>query len=224
LALTYTKHFILCVTILVATLCIGSKDHDTRTQPIPKSQWTEEAKLWGARSCIGEAGFGSPATPEEALNECVSIMHVYATRYWDIRKTGRGWSLTKVIRKYSAAVKQHSTHTRPWILGLRLDGAKPEHWPKNIRWGKHKPLWTQKLEALDKWAVGELVTLTPDADHYGGSMDARHAEYVRRWSRVVTPEYYRNIFFNSKQLTGKRTLLRNKIVLGRHFMSTSSTD
>ncbi len=217
--LKHTKQLLLGLVISLAILCLGSKKPDTLIKPIPKSQWTAEAKLWGARSCVGEAGFGSPTTPEEALNECVSIMGVYAKRYHDIRKTGRRWSLTKVIRKYSAAVKQHSTHTRPWILTLQLNSTKPEHWPKNIRWKVHKPLWTQKLEALDKWAAGELVTLTPDADHYGGSMDARHAEYVRRWSRVVTPEYYRNIFFNSKQLTGKPVLLRSKIVVGRHFMS-----
>jgi len=188
--------------IALGAVTVRGKSQSDIVRPIPASQWTPKAKLWGARSCVGEAGFGTTERPEESLNECVSVMQVYAERYWMLRKSGRNWSLTKVIRRYSAAVKRHSTHERTWILELRADGRRPEHWPRELRWSVHKPLWEHKWRALDRWANGEIKSLTPEANHFGGDMDAHYAEHVRKWARVPTPKYYGNKFYNSRKLTG----------------------
>ncbi len=178
--------------------------------PIPSRYWDEETKIWLARSCVGEIGFGFTDRPHEADEECVAIAWVYAKRVKAIR-----WPLQKVIRRYSAAVKPHSAHTRPWILGLNRGSQEPAAWPKNLRWSVHKPLWKQKLRVLDRWANGEIADPLPKANHYGGKMDARMAEYIRKWKRVPTPEYYLNRFYDSRRLTGTpRLVLRNLVVAG----------
>lgn len=188
-----TMFMVLTILVLMfAAMSVRSTGEQEVQRPIKMRQWNEETKVWLARSCVGEIGFGSPARPHEANEECVAIAWIYAKRVKAIR-----WPLKKVIRKYSAAVKARSTHARPWVLGLRGDAKRPHGWPKNLRWSVHKPLWEQKLLVLDRWANGELPDPLPEANHYGGGMDARYAEYIMKWRRVKTPDYYKNRFYDS---------------------------
>ena len=190
--------------IMLAAFTVKGTTNEKVERPVPVGQWTEKARTWAARSVIGEAGWGTSERPHEVQNEWVSIMQVYAVRYRQIRLTGRNWSLTKIIRRYSAAVKRRSTHERPWILGITRECRRPKHWPKELRWkAVHKPICERAFLTLDRWVNGELETLTPEANHYGGDMDAWYAEKVRKWKRVPTPSYYGNKFYNSKKLTGK---------------------
>lgn len=200
-----TPTFFMVATFLVmllAALTVRGRSESEVQRPIPASQWTPEARIWAARSCIGEAGFGSMSKPQESMNECISILGVYARRYWEIRDVGLNWSLLKVIKRYSAAIKPSSTHRRPWLLELDESGSAPAHWPDSMSWKRHEPLWRQKLMAVDSWANGDVQTLTPDANHYGGPMD--HYGDVCLWKRVKTPAYYRNLFYDSTKSSGIR--------------------
>lgn len=161
---------------VVLEVCKGER-------PISRDQWTDEAKVWLARSCVGEAGF-------TAFEECLGIAWVYAAR-----SSRTGASLAAVIRAYSAAVKRRSTHQRPWILGLRSDGRRPEGWPSHLRWAPHRELWFKTLLLLDDWAEGKFANPVSGADHYGGSMDTPG----KYWRRVEpkSPIVFRNRFYSS---------------------------
>jgi hypothetical protein len=154
------------------------------SRPLPTSQWNDEVKLWVARSCAGEAGF-------DAVEECVGIAWVYATRW----SKSKSIPFVQVVRKYSAAIKHRSTHTRRWILNLRLDSKRPVGWPHDLKWSVHKPLWEKILSALDKWAAGYMPNPVLGADHFGGSMD----HPGERWVRIHPSEgrEFRNRFYRS---------------------------
>lgn len=180
------------IMLLAAATVKGMADLEVK-RPVSKYQWTQDAEVWGVRSVIGEVGWGNPSKPYEANNEWVSVMGVYATR---VKETG--WPLVKIIRKYSAAVKNPSIHKRSWLAGIQPGCSRPEKWPDNLNWdGVHKPICERAFLVLDRWANGDIKTLTPTANHYGGSMDAWRAENVLRWSLVVTPSYYKNRFYDS---------------------------
>jgi len=186
----------LSLPMLGSTSQPNKADSDVGQKPIPEGQWTSKTKLWLARSCVGETRFGIGA-PDEAMEECMAIAWVYSKRLKQIRAQGVRKDLLWVIKRYSAAVKRHSTHTRPWILSLDYDLKRPDDWPNNLKWNLYKELWRDKLIELDKWALGEISDPVPAANHYGGSMDVRRAEYIYRWKRVPTPSYFKNNFYTS---------------------------
>lgn len=136
--------------------------------PIPKKAWDESTKVWLGRSCVGEAGWN--------VDECIAIAWVYATRY---KRIGRAGKFENIIKKYSAAVKQKSTHKRPWILFLNLKATRPERWPDKLNWKIHRPLWLDILSSLDEWAKGKHPNPVPTANHYGGPMDRPRNAWVK---------------------------------------------
>lgn len=154
-------------------------------KPIPKSEWNESTKLWLGRSCVGEAGF-------DAHDECIGIAWVYSARY---RELGGKVSLERIIRKYSAAVKDKSTHRRPWILSLNLKGDRPDRWPSKLSWKTHRPKWVKILSELDHWASGDRSNPVRGANHYGGKMDHPGESWVR--IKPVSGMKFRNIFYRS---------------------------
>lgn len=153
-------------------------------RPIPKKEWNENVKLWVARSCAGEAGF-------DAVDECIGIAWVYATRWNGSKKV----KFIDVVRKYSAAIKHRSTHARRWILNLNLKGDKPVGWPHRLRWNNHRGMWNDILIALDEWAMGRKPNPVLGADHFGGSMD-KPGKY---WVRIFPSNgmKFRNRFYRS---------------------------
>ena len=152
--------------------------------PVPAKQCTPAVRVLLARSCVGEAGF-------HAVNECIAIAWVYAKRAKTL-----GWPISKVIRKYSAAVKPHGKHERPWLFGLNAVGDRPASWPRHLSWRRHRGMWLDLLSEIDRWYAGDVPDPVPDADHYGSRQDARAALYVRRWKRLNTPGF-QNWFFDS---------------------------
>jgi hypothetical protein len=150
-------------------------------RPVPRSQWNDEAKLWLARSCAGEAGFTN-------YDECLGIAWVYATRAKELR-----YPFVALIRRYSAAVKSKENKRREWILGLNLNGTKPKGWPTNLSWKKHKVFWFRMLDMLDDWAKGYYKNPVEGANHYGGPMDTPG----KKWTKIH-PEpawLFRNSFY-----------------------------
>jgi len=147
----------------------------------PTNDWNSETKLWLGRSCAGEAGI-------HAHDECMGIAWVYATRAQET-----GMSLLKLIKKYSAAVKPHEKHRRPWLFELTLDGCKPEHFPRGLKWRVHRYYWMNMLKKLDQWARGEIENPVPCANHFGGAMDTPHVQ----WIRIRTPlsKAFKNRFY-----------------------------
>ena len=136
--------------------------------------------LWLARSCVGEAGFGSGAS-----GECAAIGHVYRKRI----RTGTFWG---VMRRYSAAIKPHSANSRPWLFSLRRDGKRPTHWPAAVRWSDHRDRWVETLQAADAMLAGDTPDPVPDAVHYGGDVDRARAKRLG-FVEIETP--FRNYFY-----------------------------
>ena len=159
-------------------------------RPVKRREWTKAAKVWTARSCVGEAGF-------DAVDECMAIAWVYATR---ATETKSGY--LEVVKKYSAAIKRHSTHRRPWILQLDETMEKPQDWP-NLKWRVHRHLWRKILTGLDEWAKGRVPNPIPKANHYGSEDDAKRARYVKRWKKLPAPPEFRNWFFDSREIQRK---------------------
>jgi hypothetical protein len=154
--------------------------------PVPISEWNEDVKLWLARSCVGESGFG-------ADDECIGIAWTYATRYKIINGSV---SFVNLIRQYSAALKTRSNTKRPWILGLNLEAKTPNGWPSNLDWDNiHSKLWTRLLEKLDAWASGKIANPVSGADHFGGPMDHN----IYNWKRIMPNSklVFRNRFYRS---------------------------
>jgi hypothetical protein len=189
------------VSVILVFLCFGAMANDIQygvvdprengyildsDKPIPDKEWNESTKLWLGRSCVGEAGFS-------AYEECIGIAWVCATRY---RELGGSVSLERIIRRYSAAVKKRSTHRRPWILSLNLNGDKPDRWPSKLSWKVHKSKWMKILSELDHWAIGNRDNPVEGANHWGGKMDTPGALWVR-----IKPKNgmeFNNIFYRSR--------------------------
>ena len=191
--MTLSKILLLSVAAAILIFWVGTADGKVfpSQRPVKAREWTKTARVWTARSCVGEAGF-------EAIEECMAIAWVYATRATENKK-----AYLWIVKRYSAAVKKHSTHKRPWILQLNHTMEKPKDWPK-LKWGVHKHLWRKMLQELDKWSKGLIPNPVPGANHYGSQVDARRAKYVRRWKRLEAPGEFKNWFFNSKEKTGSR--------------------
>ena len=164
----------------------GNKYIPYSDKPIPDKEWNKSTKLWLGRSCVGEAGFN-------AYEECIGIAWVYAARY---RELGGNVSLEKIIRRYSSAVKKRSTHRRPWILSLNLNGDKPDGWPSKLSWNIHKSKWMKILSELENWAIGNRDNPVEGANHWGGKMDTPGALWIR-----INPKEgmeFKNIFYRSR--------------------------
>ncbi len=153
--------------------------------PIAATAWTESAKVWLARSCIGEAGFHSP-------DECIAIAWVYATRTMQ-----KQVDFTYMVQQYSAPLKRlkNRVHKRVWIFHLNAEGTRPRHWPKHLRWKPYREKWIALLNTLDSWAQGHKPNPLPGANHFGSRTD-KPGTY---WVRLKTPDGFRNRFYRAKQ-------------------------
>ena len=161
--------------------------------PVRSDEWNTDLKVWIGRSCVGEAGF-------HALDECIAIAWVYSHRV-----AITGLSLMEVVRRYSAAIKKHSLHRRPWLLELNAELKRPKSWPPNLPWQSYRAQWKALLEALDRWSVGQFANPVPGADHFGSREDAYQAVDKWRWKRLPAPSHFRNWFFDSSlKTTGRR--------------------
>lgn len=175
---------ILFLRLLLPILLVLSMSFPALANPIPSDQWTPAAKLWTARSCVGEAGF-------HAVEECLAIAWVYATR----SKMSSG-SYVHLVKRYSSAIKEHEKHRRGWIFELDLAGRCPSKWPTKLNWKKHRGLWMKLLRTLDHWAWGTYgPNPVPGADHFGGKMDTPGS----RWTRIEPAASVRffNFFYKS---------------------------
>jgi hypothetical protein len=186
--------FLFCFSMFVCSFVVNADSNIdgisnvsvSKNRPIPKTEWDDSVKLWVARSCAGEAGF-------DAVDECIGIAWVYATR-WKGAKNSK-MKFVDVVRKYSAAIKYRSTHTRRWILNLNLKGKKPVGWPHRLKWSNHRDMWNDILSALEDWSKGGKPNPVLGADHFGGKMD----KPGRYWVRIVPSNgmKFRNRFYRS---------------------------
>ena len=170
--------------------------------PVPENEWNEEARIWLARSLIGEVGWRRPA-------EQASVAWVYANR---ARKLER-YTFLQMVRKYSAAVRMPGKRRQPWVFELQLNDQKPKYWPGFIKWkGQHDQYWLDTLSLIDRWQAGEIPNYCPTANHFGSYHDSFRAEALR-WTRVecIVPEggkRFRNRFYDSTTIRPRRNKRR----------------
>ena len=161
-------------------------------RPIAEEEWTDQSKVWLARSCVGESGF-------HARGECLAISWVYAERSSYSKK----FDFLGMVKRYSAAVQRSKNH-RTWIRGLNLKAERPRDWPEGPDWtGVYRPAWIKLLDILDEWAEGQWENPCPGANHYGGSFDVVRARQ-QRWLPVKCFIRTRNRFFDSRRLVSHR--------------------
>ena len=186
------KAFIVLVALLYSPVAIAEVEGSELARPVPEDQWTPEVRLWLARSVLGEVGWCRP-------DEYTAVAWVYVTR---TRQTKR-YSLLRMIRTYSAAVKNRRNRRNPWLYELGSDVIRPATWPVGPRWkGLHDEAWRETLEWADEWYAGKRPNTCPGANHYGGWVD-RHRAEAKRWSRVKCHVKTRNRFYTSLKLVPK---------------------
>lgn len=146
------------------------------TMSLASASEREDIAVVLAQSCAGEAGWGA-----DARGECNAQWWIYKKRLK--LPAYEGWTLERMVRKYSAAVKYPQ---RRWILELNRDGERPKNWPKGIPWSRYRPRWLSILMLADNFVAGDVPDPSPSALHYGGRMD-RHRLCPRSWRRIDTP-------------------------------------
>jgi len=177
--------------ITFALITLGCECDARAEVPVPADQWSDENRLWLARSLIGEVGWRRP-------EEQAAVAWVYATRARSSSK-GFGW----MLRRYSAAIRAPGLKRQPWI-GEIMDHRRPLSWPRGPRWtGLHDRAWLDVVELVDGFEAGLVPNPCPEANHYGGPIDDHRARKAR-WVRVCRDKRFRNRFFDSRRLTGGR--------------------
>ena len=140
----------------------------------------DDSALWLARSCAGEAGWGSVES-----GECAAILHVYRKRAEMHGKTAL-W----IAKRYSAAIKRGGHHRNRWVRHLNRDGTKPKHWPEGAKWSRYRQRWLDVLAYVERFEAGQIVDPVPGATHYGSPIDTPRPGMVR----IKTP--FRNRFYS----------------------------
>lgn len=184
------------------TKTIKSEPEVTLVSPVPEDEWTNEAKLWLARSLIGEVGWDRPA-------EQSAVAWVYANRAKKLEQ----YTFLGMVKTYSAAVRKQGQQRQPWVFELHFNGNKPKYWPSYIEWkGRHAQYWMDTLELIDRWQAGKVPNYCPTANHFGSYSDSFRAEGLR-WTRIkcIVPEgdkRFRNRFYDSTTIRPRREKYR----------------
>lgn len=150
---------------------------------IAHSKEKPDVALWLARSCVGEANWDSAKT-----GECAAILHIYARR---ARKLD--WTILRVVKRYSAAVKRRKSHPRPWVLNLNREATEPRGWPQRLIWKRSQLQWLDILDLADNFLLGLVPDPLPQADHYGGPLD------VPKGRMYPLRTKFRNRFYTTKR-------------------------
>jgi hypothetical protein len=122
-------------------------------------------------------------------------MHIYRKRAKLSRK-----SIYEIAKKYSAAIKQRDDHPNRWVLTLRRDGRKPNHWHPKLSWQHHRIWWELMLEHVDDFLAGKVKDPVPSALHYGGRMD-RYRLPAEDWRRISNLPFL-NLFYEVRRSRG----------------------
>lgn len=168
--------------------------------PVPVHEWNNTARIWLARSVIGEVGWNRPA-------EQAAVAWVYANR----AKKLKNYTFIRMVRQYSAAIRRPGKIRQPWIFELQLNDRKPKHWPSFIKWTPHhSKYWLETLELIDKWQAGNIPNYCPSANHFGNYGDSLRAEALR-WTRIkcIVPEgnkQFRNRFYDSTTIRPRHNI------------------
>jgi hypothetical protein len=190
------KWLMICILALATVIAPSAAGAEAREgdspRPVTDEEWTPEARLWLARSVLGEVGWRRP-------EEYSAVAWVYATR----ARTSRRYSFLKMVRTYSAAVKGRGNSRNPWLYELRPNMTRPPSWPEGPRWeGLHAVAWAEVLVWANEWAAGKRPNPCPGANHFGGSVDHYRA-VAKRWTRVKCTSKMRNRFYTSLRLRPK---------------------
>lgn len=181
------------VAIIVTLLSLDVLCSRAYAGVVPDDEWSDEAKLWLARSVLGEAGWKRP-------DEYSAIAYVYATR---AEQTGR-YDFLGMVKQYSAAVRAPGKRRNPWLFELGFDKTRPPSWPMGPQWpGLHDEAWFQTLEWADAWQAGEHENPCPGANHFGSYQDSHRASNAR-WMRIRCKVSTRNRFYTSLRLRQER--------------------
>ena len=146
----------------------------------------DDVALWLARSCVGEAGWGSHQT-----GECAALMHIY------LKRSAKGQlTLLDACRKYSGATKRRRNHPRKWLFELDRSDRKPDSFPSNMNWVVYRDDWLATLDIAEAFLDGEINDPTQEAEHYGSIYD-HHSAARAGWWEIKTN--FRNRFYSVRK-------------------------
>lgn len=123
---------------------------------------------------------------------------------WDCFNTGDGIAIHEVLlrgaernqvryttfaRAYAGRVMGARPHQQPrlmWVMGLRKDGAEPQHWPEppHASWGVYRQRWltvSERATEVSAWTledIGEWGVCMDAVHDWGGVMDRARAERI----------------------------------------------
>jgi hypothetical protein len=160
---------LLLVAAAFSTLVANSASSEA-LPPIPKSDWTPEARLTLARAWVGEADW--------SRQDHIAIGWVLAKR-WKIynrnRPEAKQVSFARFIRLYCSPFKGRSLRQRrvqalPWgdPVGKAVG---PYRYAQNAR------RWARVRQRVDAWASGKFRDPCPTALHWGGTMDVPYSNW-----------------------------------------------
>jgi hypothetical protein len=142
----------------------------------------EKTRLVLLQSAIGEATWKG-----HEIGEDLAILWIYKKR-----QIKTGWTLYKVVKEYSAAVKVFKAKPNKWINFIPITCEKPtKHWKKKWKWENYKADCLSTRSTVDAFLAGETVDPLPDADFYGSRTDVPKSTRMK-----LIKTKYRNLFYN----------------------------
>jgi hypothetical protein len=206
--------FLVMVIVLLTTLmaimvaghltdeCSIAHAEEAVQRPLAEEDWNDDAKLWLARSVLGEVGW-------RRFDEYSAVAWVYVTRAEQTKQYG----FLEMIKQYSAAVREPGKTRNPWLFELDFTDTRPRSWPVNedgsgpLWKGLYDQAWLETLEWADEWADGKHPNPCPGANHFGGYVDHYRA-VAKRWKRIKCQGKMRNRFYTSLSLVSAEKALR----------------
>lgn len=128
-----------------------------------------------ARLAVHEAGWNSYTHGDiGGIRDVIVATQARLGRKWQ-----RPVTFYEAARAYSGRVFDTTrTDDRRWVPHLRLDGERPKHWPPNLRWDRHAPLWANTLARARELVAGAPSRCEEPPDHWGAryGIDLERAE------------------------------------------------
>lgn len=168
------------VTLLLLWFVLVGGTQVSAQEPLPKDQWTPEAKLWLARAMVSEAGW-------TAHRDHAALAWVLVRRWQIIQMRWPEIRFVAVVRRYCAGLRMEMRALTP-----------RQRWVRELPWGppqrnlsRYERKWDAVREYVERWGAGYVADpCGGDADHWGGRIDTPS----KLWSEVDCGETHNSFY------------------------------
>ena len=156
-------------------------------RPVPKEQWTPEAKLWLSRALVGEGGWLSK-------RDHAGIAWALANRWQARHELSPEVSFVEHVRVYCASVGyKRPTKRQRWVRALPKEAntqSPPLGWPSHVSWANHVAWWRSVQRWAHAWGRGEVPDPTGGRVEHFGARDPRLVDPARARRAVQRGVWY----------------------------------